>query len=130
MKLIEEKDKDKRLIQSWMPISLLNVDIKIISKALSKLLRNIFPSLISDNQSTYIYRRFISEGGRLILDVLQTTDVLKLNGLLVTVSRVLWGLSGTKVVGLFKFLTTLKVLNTTKITIHQFLRYQKSDKNH
>ena len=113
-----------------MPISLLNVDIKIISKALSKLLRNIFPSLISDNQSTYIYRRFISEGGRLILDVLQTTDVLKLNGLLVTVSRVLWGLSGTKVVGLFKFLTTLKVLNTTKITIHQFLRYQKSDKNH
>ena len=36
IKLIEKKDKDKRLIQNWRPISLLNVDSKIISKALSK----------------------------------------------------------------------------------------------
>ena len=29
--------------------------------------------------------RFIAEGGRLIADVLKSTDVLKLNGMLVTV---------------------------------------------
>ena len=85
IKLIEKKDKDKRLIQNWRPISLLNVDAKIISKALSKRLKNVLPSLISDNQTAYVDERFISQGGRLIADVLQTTDVLKLSGMLGTI---------------------------------------------
>ena len=84
-KLIEKEDKDKRLIQNWRPISLLNVDAKIISKDLSKLLKNVLPSIISDNQSAYVDERFISPGGRLIADVLQTTDVLNLSGMLVTI---------------------------------------------
>ena len=33
--LIEKKDKDKRYIKNWRPISLLNVDLKIASKALA-----------------------------------------------------------------------------------------------
>ena len=55
IKLIERKDKDKR-IKNWRPI--------------------VLPSLISDNQSTYVDRRFISKGGHLIADVLQVTDML------------------------------------------------------
>ena len=35
IKLIEKKDKDKRFIKNWRPISLLNVDYKIISKVFS-----------------------------------------------------------------------------------------------
>ena len=66
-----------------MLISLLSVDVKIISKALSKRLKNVLLSLISDNQSAYVDGRFNSEGGSLIADVVQTTDVLKLNGILV-----------------------------------------------
>ena len=62
IKLIEKKDKDKRLIQNWRPISLLNVDAKIISKALSKRLKNVLPSLISDNQTAYVDEGFTSQG--------------------------------------------------------------------
>ena len=56
-----------------------------MSKALSKRLKKALPSLIWDNQTTYVDKRFISQGGRLIADVLQTTDVLKLSGMLVTI---------------------------------------------
>ena len=78
IKLIEKKDKDKRLLQNSRPISLLNVDAKIIWKALSKRLETVLPSLISDDQTAYDDGRFIIEGGHLIADVLQTTDMLKL----------------------------------------------------
>ena len=40
--LIEKKDRDKRLIQNWRPISLLNVDLQIISKAFSKKLKKFY----------------------------------------------------------------------------------------
>ena len=42
-------------------------------------------SLISDNQSSYVDGRFNSEDRRLVADVLQITDVLKLNGMLLIV---------------------------------------------
>ena len=72
-------------MQNWRPISLLNVDAKIISQALSKRLKNELPSLTLDNQTAYDHERFISQGGRLITDVLKTTDVLRLSGMLVTI---------------------------------------------
>ena len=34
--LIEKKDKDRRWIKNWRPISLVNVDVKIGSKAIAR----------------------------------------------------------------------------------------------
>ena len=39
IKLIEKKDKDKRLIKNWRPISFLNIDTKVVSKVLSERLK-------------------------------------------------------------------------------------------
>ena len=61
IKLIEKKDKDKKLIKNWSPISLLNGDTKIIYKVLAEKLKKILPSLISKNQTNYVKRRLISE---------------------------------------------------------------------
>ena len=69
IKLIGKKDRDKRFIKNWRPISLLNVDAKSISKALAERVKNIIPSLVSNNQIAYVNNRFISEGGRLISDI-------------------------------------------------------------
>ena len=81
IKLIEKKDKDKRLIQNWRPISLLNIDLKILSKALANRIKKYLPFLISSNQTAYVEGRFISEGGRLFSDILQVTDFLNIRGL-------------------------------------------------
>ena len=54
IKLTEKKDSDKRLIKNWRPISLLNIDLKlVITKALATRLKKVFSSLIPPNQTAY-----------------------------------------------------------------------------
>ena len=84
IRLIEKKHKDKRYIQNWRPLSLLNADVKILSKAIAQRLKKTLLFLISANQSAYVDGRFISEGGRPISDLLEISDTLKLDGLLAT----------------------------------------------
>ena len=57
IKLIEKKDKDKKLIKNWRPISLLNIDTKRISKVLAGRLEKVLPSLISKIQIVYVKGR-------------------------------------------------------------------------
>ena len=44
--LIQKKDRDIRLIKNWRPISLVNVDVKIGSKAIAKRLEKVLPYII------------------------------------------------------------------------------------
>ena len=85
IKLIEKKGRDKGYIQNWRPIFLLNVDVKLISKALTERLKNVLPEIISPNQNAYVKNRCISEGGRLISDLLEMSEVLNKEGFLVTI---------------------------------------------
>ena len=64
---------------------MLNTVAKILSKVLAQRLKKTLPFLISGNQSAYIDGRFISEGGRLISDLLEISNTLKLDGLLATI---------------------------------------------
>ena len=79
IRLIEEKDKDKRYIQNWRLLSLLNTDMKILSEVMAQRLKKTLPFLTSANQSAYVDRRFVSKGGRLI------SETLKLDRLLATI---------------------------------------------
>ena len=42
------------------------------------------PNLVSENKSAYVNNRFISEGGRLISNILEITDSLQRNELIMT----------------------------------------------
>ena len=70
IKLLEKSSKDKKIICHWRPISLLNFDQQIISKALAARLRKFLPSFIDPRQTTYVNERFINETGRLISDII------------------------------------------------------------
>ena len=57
IKLLEKKDKDIRLISNWRPISLVNVDYKIISEIFASRLKKVLTNLISPQQTAYVAQR-------------------------------------------------------------------------
>ena len=75
IRLLPKKEKDPLYLKNWRPISLLNVDYKIATKALATLSKKVLPSIISNLQTGYWYLegRFIGENIRQIADVLQFT---------------------------------------------------------
>ena len=81
---ISQKQAVKRLIEKREG-SLLNVNLKILSRAPADCITKYLSFLISSNQTAQAERRFISEGGRLFSDILQVTVFFKLRGLVVTV---------------------------------------------
>ena len=74
IKLIEKKDRNKLYIKNWKPISFLNVDTKILSKAISNKIKAVLSTLISSQQTNYVKDRFIEESGRLISDIIEIRD--------------------------------------------------------
>ena len=83
--LIAKKGRDKRFIKNWRPISLLNVDAKIISKCLANRVKKVIPSLISSDQTAYVPGRYIGESVRLTSDLLEYTNIHNLPGILLTI---------------------------------------------
>ena len=79
--LIEEKDKDRRWIKkNWRPISLVNVDVKIGSKAVAKRLNNVQPHIIHSDQNAFIKGRKIFDATRTMSDVLEFTKTRNYQG--------------------------------------------------
>ena len=85
IKLLEKPNKDKRYISNWRPISLLNFDLRMISKSLSTRATKVLSNLIDSRQTAYVNERFIGESGCLIDDVIKVCDIQKISGCLLTV---------------------------------------------
>ena len=66
----------------WRPITLLNVDYKIATRALAKRLQVIMTSIINSDQTGYVKGRYIGENVRLIEDVLRYTQKDEIPGVL------------------------------------------------
>ena len=59
--LIEKKDREKRLLKNWRPISVINVDCKIASKPLASRLIKVIPQIVHYDQTAYVQGRDIGE---------------------------------------------------------------------
>ena len=57
--LLEKKDKERRFIKNWRPISLINFNVKIASKATARKLELSLPELIHSNQNGFIKGRLL-----------------------------------------------------------------------
>ena len=83
----KKKDRDKRFIKTWRPISLLNVDAKIGSKSLARRMYmcKVLPNIIHPDQCAYVKDRLISDTIRTIDDVMWYTRSRGIEGMLVAI---------------------------------------------
>ena len=83
--LLEKKDKDRRFIKNWRPISLINIDVKIASKAFARRLEPILPELIHHNQNGFIKGRYTFDAVRTIDDLLELAKLTNTTGILMAI---------------------------------------------
>ena len=81
---IPKLGKDSLDKKNWRPITLLNVDYKILSKVLAERLKIIIPNLISQDQCGFVDKRYIGENIRLLLDLMEHMDKHNMHGILVS----------------------------------------------
>ena len=75
------KKGDRKILDNWRPISLLNTDYKIIARVLSQRLQKVFHKIISLGQTGYIKGRSASDNLRLVQDVMDFCKVFEGKGL-------------------------------------------------
>ena len=83
--LLSKNGKDRLSIENWRPISLLNVDYKIMSKCIAERIKKVLVKLIDETQTGFIKGRNISDGMRAILDVVEETVISNREGMLITI---------------------------------------------
>ena len=64
--LIDKKGRDRLFLENWRPISFINADSKIATKVIAYGMKNVLPSVIHANQSSFMKVRFIGETVRSI----------------------------------------------------------------
>lgn len=82
IRLIPKKESDLSSLENWRPISLLNVDYKIISKALTLRIEPLLPSIIHEDQTGFIKQRYIGSNIRRIWDTIEHCDKENIPGLI------------------------------------------------
>ena len=82
IKLIPKKDTNPHLIKNWRPLTLLNCNYKIATKAIANRIKSVIPQLINNHQTGFLKRRFIGENIRLIDSLINYTAQQEIPGLL------------------------------------------------
>ena len=76
------KSGDETNLNNWRPITLLNVDYKIITRTLAQRLQKVITKIVSTDQNGYIKSRFIGFSIRQIQDIIDYAEEGNLEGVL------------------------------------------------
>ena len=82
VKLIPKKNEELYYIKNWRPLTLLNCDYKIATKAIANRLKTHLHKLINNDQTGFLKGRFTGENLRLIDSVVNYTATKRTPGLL------------------------------------------------
>ena len=99
--LIPKGDENLTELKNWRPISLLNIDYKILSKALARRMEKVLPKLVHSDQTGFVNGRYIRQNIRLLNDIVDYTDIKK------------------KLPGIFLFVDFEKAFDTIEWSLYQ-----------
>ena len=80
--LLPKEDGSLLELPNWRPITLLNIDYKIASKAIAERLEAVLPTIVHIDQTGLIKGRYIGENIRLINDVMEHAKIENKEGIL------------------------------------------------
>ena len=83
--IIPKGDKDKRYLNNWRPITLLNSLYKLISGCIAERIKPVLNSLIHPDQKGFVAGRYIGEAVRTTYDVMHYAKQNNLAGLLLCI---------------------------------------------
>ena len=72
--LLPKPEKDTMYLKNWRPISLLNIDYKIASKAIANRIKSVLPKIITQSQTGFMKGRYIGENIRILEEVLDYVE--------------------------------------------------------
>ena len=72
--IIPKQNKDLTSLDSWRPISLLNVDYKIATKVIANRVKHVITKIIHNSQTGFIKRRYIGENIRLLFEIIDNAE--------------------------------------------------------
>ena len=72
--IIPKQNKDLTTLDNWRPISLLNVDYKIATKAIANRVKQVITKIINNSQTGFIKGRYIGENIRLLFEIIDNTE--------------------------------------------------------
>ena len=82
-KCLEKKGKDRTLFENGRPISLVNVDAKLMSKFVASSIKKVLPCIFPYNYTGYVQDRYIGETVISIFDIMKFTVNENVPGMLI-----------------------------------------------
>ena len=83
--LIPKKGRDINYIKNWRPLTMLNMDYKILSKALALRLKEILSDIISEDQTGFMEGRSIASNLRKTIEVIEYTKKNHIPAMIMTI---------------------------------------------
>lgn len=80
--LIPKPDKDHLSLDNWRPVTLLNVDYKILSLIFARRLKKGLNEIINETQTGFMTNRHISCNIRLVLDLIDYSEYVESDALI------------------------------------------------
>ena len=83
--LLPKGNKPRELLKNWRPITLLNVDYKLLSGVLASRIKEVLPNIIQSEQKGFLKDRYIGENIRTVSDSLEFIKRKKITGMLLLI---------------------------------------------
>lgn len=82
--LVLKKGKPSEECSSYRPISVLNLDLKLLAKILASRLENVLPTVIANDQTGFICGRYSSHDVRRLLYIIQHSSLYSADALVIS----------------------------------------------